>query len=53
MFDEALTIKTKDGEVTQKPFEMLQPIKKAKYPAVSEVRYGSIKQVSFLIDEIG
>jgi len=36
MFDEALTIKTTEGEITKKPFEMLQPIKKAKYPAITE-----------------
>ncbi len=38
MFDEALIIKTTEGDVEKKPFEMLQPIKKAKYPAISEVR---------------
>lgn len=36
MFDDALTIKSKDGEMTKKPYEMLQGIKKAKYPAISE-----------------
>eukprot|EP00557_Chaetoceros_sp_GSL56_P009571 CAMPEP_0176493298 /NCGR_PEP_ID=MMETSP0200_2-20121128/9476_1 /TAXON_ID=947934 /ORGANISM="Chaetoceros sp., Strain GSL56" /LENGTH=464 /DNA_ID=CAMNT_0017890955 /DNA_START=524 /DNA_END=1915 /DNA_ORIENTATION=- len=36
MFDESLTIKTKDGEMTKKPYEMLQGIKKAKYPAITE-----------------
>jgi len=37
MFDDALTIKTRDGEMIKKPFEMLQGIKKAKYPAITEV----------------
>jgi hypothetical protein len=37
MFDDSLTIKTKDGEMTKKPYEMLQAIKKAKYPAITEV----------------
>ena len=37
MFDESLTIKTSEGDVTQKPYQMLQPIKKAKYPAITEV----------------
>lgn len=37
MFDDPLTIKTKSGDETQIPYQMLQPIKKAKYPAVSEV----------------
>jgi hypothetical protein len=37
MFDDALTIKSRDGEMTKKPYEMLQGIKKAKYPAISEV----------------
>eukprot|EP00979_Chaetoceros_neogracilis_P014162 scaffold4475_cov277-Chaetoceros_neogracile.AAC.10 len=36
MFDDALTIKTRDGEMIKKPFEMLQGIKKAKYPAITE-----------------
>lgn len=39
MFDDALTINGKDGEFTKKPYEMLQKIKKDKYPAISEVRY--------------
>jgi hypothetical protein len=38
MFDEALTIKTGQGNISKKPFEMLQQIKKSKYPAISEVR---------------
>lgn len=36
MFDESLTIKTKDGDISKKPYEMLQGIKKAKYPAITE-----------------
>lgn len=33
MFDDALTVST---DMTKKPFEMLQGIKKAKYPAITE-----------------
>jgi len=36
MFDDALTIKTTEGNISKKPFEMLQPIKKAKYPSITE-----------------
>jgi len=37
MFDDKLKMKDKDGKVSeQAPWEMLQPIKKAKYPAISE-----------------
>lgn len=36
MFDEPLTIKTTDGLITKRPYEMLQPIKKSKYPAITE-----------------
>ncbi len=38
MFDVPLTIKTSEGDKAMKPFEMLQPIKKSKYPAITEVR---------------
>lgn len=36
MFDVPLTIKSKDGNVSKKPFELLKKISKAKYPAVTE-----------------
>ena len=36
MFDIALEIKTKKGVEEKIPFEMLQPIKKAKYPDITE-----------------
>jgi len=36
MFVDGLTIKTSGGDITKKPYEMLQMIKKAKYPAVTE-----------------
>jgi len=36
MFDTPLTIKSKDGSFTEPPYKMLQPIKKAKYPDITE-----------------
>lgn len=36
MFDEALTIRTPDGDVTKKPFQMLKEIKQSKYPAITD-----------------
>lgn len=36
MFDTPLTIKVKGAEKTSNVYELLQPIKKAKYPAISE-----------------
>lgn len=37
MFDEKIKIKNKEGKTVEKaPWAMLQPIKKAKYPAISE-----------------
>ena len=37
MFEDDLTISTKDGDITKKPFQMLKGISRAKYPAVTEV----------------
>ena len=37
MFSESLLIKTSEGNVEQKPYEMLKGIKKSKYPAITEV----------------
>ena len=37
MFDKPLTIKSKDGTKTIPPYKMLQPIKKSKYPDITEV----------------
>lgn len=39
MFDTPLSISNKGETVTQPPFKMLQPIKKAKYPDITEVRH--------------
>lgn len=36
MFEDDLTISTKDGDITKKPFQMLKGISRAKYPAVTE-----------------
>lgn len=36
MFSESLLIKTPEGNVEQKPYEMLKDIKKSKYPAITE-----------------
>ena len=36
MFDTPLTIKTKEGEETSPVYSMLLPIKKSKYPAITE-----------------
>lgn len=36
MFDTQLTIQTKEGTVTDPVYKMLQPIKKAKYPDITE-----------------
>eukprot|EP00591_Stephanopyxis_turris_P005284 CAMPEP_0195521794 /NCGR_PEP_ID=MMETSP0794_2-20130614/19353_1 /TAXON_ID=515487 /ORGANISM="Stephanopyxis turris, Strain CCMP 815" /LENGTH=483 /DNA_ID=CAMNT_0040651415 /DNA_START=369 /DNA_END=1820 /DNA_ORIENTATION=- len=36
MFDTPLKIKTKDGIQSSTPYEMLQPIKKSKYPDITE-----------------
>src|SRR5210317_2198610 len=36
MFDTPLTIQSKDGTFTEPPYKMLQPIKKAKYPDITE-----------------
>ena len=36
MFDTPLTIQGKDGTFTEPPYKMLQPIKKAKYPDITE-----------------
>jgi len=36
MFDQTLNIKTNDGDIQQAPYQMLQPIKKSKYPAITE-----------------
>jgi hypothetical protein len=41
MFDDALTIKGKDGEMTKKPYELLKKIPKVKYPDITEVRSSS------------
>lgn len=37
MFDTQVPISTKIGEVQMTPYEMLKPIKKAKYPAITEI----------------
>ena len=37
MFDTPLTISTQNGDVTRFPCQMLQKIKKAKYPDITEV----------------
>jgi len=37
MFDTPLTISTPTGEKKQAPFEMLQKIKRAKYPEITVV----------------
>jgi len=36
MFDDALQIKTKNGVETRIPYQILQPIKRAKYPDITE-----------------
>ncbi|CAB9505865.1 expressed unknown protein [Seminavis robusta] len=36
MFDDKINIKTKEGVEEKEPFKMLQPIKKAKYPDITE-----------------
>eukprot|EP00934_Nitzschia_sp_Nitz4_P004156 Nitzschia sp. Nitz4//scaffold153_size53422//13539//19613//NITZ4_006760-RA/size53422-processed-gene-0.20-mRNA-1//-1//CDS//3329537259//4146//frame0 len=36
MFDDKLTIEGKDGDETKAPYEMLQKIKKSKYPDITE-----------------
>lgn len=36
MFDNAITIKGKDGPMTKKPYELLKSISRAKYPAITE-----------------
>ena len=36
MFDTPLTIQVKDSTVTDPPYKMLQPIKKSKYPDITE-----------------
>ena len=36
MFDTPLTIQTKDDIITKPPYQLLQPIKKAKYPDITE-----------------
>jgi len=45
MFDDALTIKTSEGDVSKKPFQMLQPIKKSKYPAITEVSHETLAKL--------
>ena len=38
MFEsEPLVIKTTEGDISQKPYEMLKPISRSKYPAITEV----------------
>jgi len=49
MFDEALTIKTRDGEMVKKPYEMLQGISKAKYPAITEVCKTTVHAASSIL----
>jgi hypothetical protein len=39
MFTRPIKIKTRDGIQDKIPYSMLQPIKKAKYPDISEVSY--------------
>jgi hypothetical protein len=36
MFRNALVVRTRDGSQSQRPFEMLEPIPRTKYPAVTE-----------------
>jgi hypothetical protein len=37
MFGNPLVIKTSEGNIEQKPYEMLKPISRSKYPAITEV----------------
>ena len=36
MFRDTLVVRTKDGCKSQRPFEMLEPIPKSKYPSITE-----------------
>jgi hypothetical protein len=49
MFDDALTIKEKDGEMVKKPFELLKGIKKSKYPDITEVRCSNAGVVIYVL----
>ena len=58
MFSDPLLIKTSGGNIEQKPYEMLKPISKSKYPAITEVslnmlsHYLAIERFQIVIQDL-